>query len=52
LVKLFLIEEFNNLSNIFNASEEELSTIIKNRATNLKKELDSLKEQILVGKKV
>jgi len=50
-VKL-LIDEFNNLSNIFNASEEELAVLLKNRAINLKKELDSLKEQILVGKKL
>jgi|SRR3989344_5858023 len=47
-----LIGEFDNLSNILEANPEEINKILKARTENFKKEMDSLKEQILLGKKV
>jgi diadenylate cyclase len=47
-----LISTFQNLSNILDASEEELSKILKAKAASFKHELSNLKEQILVGKKI
>ena len=45
-----LIDFFGNLNNILNANEIELKRILKNNAENFKKELGSLREQILLGK--
>ncbi|MBM3247317.1 DNA integrity scanning protein DisA [Candidatus Pacearchaeota archaeon] len=47
-----LIAQFSSLSNILDASEEELSKILKAKAASVKHELNNLKEQILVGKKI
>jgi diadenylate cyclase len=47
-----LISNFQNLSNILDASEEELGKILRAKAPSVKHELNNLKEQILVGKKI
>lgn len=47
-----LVNNFKNLEEIFNADEDSLKRIIKNHTESFKKELDSLKEQILMGKKI
>jgi len=47
-----LVNNLKNLEEIFNANEDSLKKIIKNHAESFKKEIDSLKEQILMGKKI
>ncbi len=47
-----LVNDFKNLEEIFNADENSLKRIIKDHLENFKKELDLLKEQILMGKKI
>ena len=50
--KKIVMNNFENFQLILEASEEELSRVLKGRAIGFKKELDGLKEQILLGKKV
>ncbi len=45
-----LIDFFGNLNNILSANEIGLKRILKSNAENFKKELDNLREQILLGK--
>jgi diadenylate cyclase len=47
-----LIKHFKNLDNILNASNESLQKILKDKSDSLKKELGSLREHIMVGKKI
>ncbi len=47
-----LLSNFENLAGIIEASPEELSKILKGKSESFKKELDNLKEQILMGKKI
>jgi len=47
-----LIESFQNLSGIMDASNEQLSNILKAKTESFKKEFENLKEQILMGKKI
>lgn len=47
-----LIETFENLSGILDADQEEIGKILKGKSESFKKELDNLKEQILMGKKI
>ena len=47
-----LMVRFENLYNILEASEEELSKILKGKTESFKRELGNLKDQILVGKRI
>jgi diadenylate cyclase len=47
-----LIITFEDLTGIINANDEELGKILKAKAQSFRKELDLLKEQILMGKKI
>jgi DNA integrity scanning protein DisA with diadenylate cyclase activity len=47
-----LVYDFDSFSSIMEASEEELGKILKAKAASFKKELDNLKEQVLLGKKI
>jgi len=47
-----IIASFDNLSNVMDAEEHELSKILKAKAGSFKRELSNLKEQILVGKNI
>jgi diadenylate cyclase len=47
-----LISRFENFYNVLEADDEELSKILKGKTESFRKELDNLKEQILVGKRV
>jgi len=47
-----LITHLDNFSGVLEASHEELSKILRAKAASFKKELENLKEQILVGKKI
>ncbi len=47
-----LISKFKNLEEIFNIKEENLNLILKDKVVLFKKEIDTLKEQILMGKKI
>jgi len=47
-----LISNFGNLANILEASEEDIGRILKGKAQSFRKELEGLKEQILIGKKI
>jgi DNA integrity scanning protein DisA with diadenylate cyclase activity len=47
-----LVRNFGGLSEIYDASSEQLEALFKNRATQLKEEMDTLREQILSGKVV
>jgi diadenylate cyclase len=47
-----LISNFETLSGIFEAAPEELGRVLKGKSESFKKELDNLKEQILMGKKI
>jgi len=47
-----LIINFENLKNIIDANEQEISKILRAKSASFKKELDIIKEQILMGKKV
>jgi len=47
-----LIGYFENLSNLLDAKDEELRKVLKGKSDSFRKELDNLKEQILMGKKV
>ncbi len=46
-----LIKEFGNLNNLNNADEDSLIRVIGVKSQNFKKEMSSLREQILTGKK-
>jgi len=48
----YLINRFNNLGNILNAAEADLQQVLKTRTNTFKKELENLKEKIMMGKKV
>lgn len=47
-----LISNYENLSNIISASPEEIDKILKGKTESFRKELENLREQILVGKKI
>ncbi len=47
-----LTSYFENISNLLDATDDELRKMLKGRADSFKKEIDGLKEQILMGKKV
>lgn len=47
-----LVGNFDNLSGVLEASEEELSKVLRAKSHSFKKELENLKDQILVGKKI
>jgi diadenylate cyclase len=47
-----LINHFENLSSIIEASEEDLSKVLRGKSQSFKKELENLREQILMGKKI
>jgi len=47
-----LINSLKNLEGVVDADEEILKKILKNHTENFKKEFNSLKEQIMVGKKI
>ncbi len=47
-----LIGYFENFSNLLDARDEELRKVLKGKSDSFKKELDNLKEQILMGKKI
>ena len=47
-----LIQHFDNLAGIIDASEEEVGKVLKAKSASFKKELENLKEQILMGKKI
>jgi len=47
-----LVNRFQNLEQVLDVNEEILKNVLRNKTENFKKELDSLKEQILMGKKI
>jgi len=47
-----LIKALENLDNILSAEPEKLNEILKEKSEGFKKNLESLKEQIMVGKKI
>ena len=47
-----LIKEFNNLDGIIEIDEGELKKLLKNSAEPFKKEINNLREQIMLGKKI
>ncbi len=47
-----LIYHFKNLSNILNANDENLEIVLKHKTESYKKQLETLKEQIMIGKKI
>jgi len=47
-----LIEHFKNLTNILSAEDQDLRHILKNKTESFRKELENLKEQIMLGKKI
>ncbi len=47
-----LINNFKDFEGILNAEESELQKILKNHAEGFKEELNKLREQILIGKKI
>ena len=47
-----LIKYFKNIDGVFNSDKEALERVVKENAENLIKELNVLKEHIMVGKKV
>lgn len=47
-----LIEHFQNLTNILDATDEDLKGILKNKTESFMKELESIKEQIMLGKRI
>ena len=47
-----LISKFNNLEEIFNSDEESLREIFNEDFGDFKKEINNLREQIMVGKKI
>ena len=47
-----LISSFGNLATVLEASEEDIGKILKGKAASFKHELENLKEQIMVGKKI
>ena len=47
-----LIKALGNLDNILSAEPEKLNEILKEKSEGFKKNLESLKEQIMVGKKI
>ncbi|MEK6872268.1 MAG: DNA integrity scanning diadenylate cyclase DisA [Nanoarchaeota archaeon] len=47
-----LISNFNNLEVLFNAEDSQIEKVIGLQSKNFRKEMNQLREQILVGKKV
>ena len=47
-----LIKHFKNLDGIINADMDSLERVLKDKAENLQKELNTLREHIIVGKKI
>lgn len=47
-----LINYFENLGQILNSSIEELRKVLRSKTENFKKELEHIKEQIMLGKKI
>jgi diadenylate cyclase len=47
-----LIKSFKGLNSIINSDQRALQKVLKNRTENFKRELNHLKEQILIGKKI
>jgi diadenylate cyclase len=47
-----IVSSFNNLEEIFSLSEEGIKSILKSRGSGLLKELNTLKDRIMVGKKI
>lgn len=47
-----LIERFENLDNILNSNKEELEEMLGNYAEDFQKEISSLKEQIMMARKI
>jgi diadenylate cyclase len=47
-----LVSNFKNIDNIFNANDEELGRVLRQKVESFKEELKNLKEQIMVGKKI
>jgi diadenylate cyclase len=47
-----LINNFKNLEGVLNAEELELQKVLRNRAESFKEELNKLREQVMVGKKI
>lgn len=47
-----MVSLFKNLGNIMNATEQELQQVLMHKAGSFKKELENLKEQIIMGKKI
>jgi len=45
-----IVNQFKTLSGIFEANPEELESLLKNRASKIKQEIDNLRTQILEGK--
>jgi len=50
--KKALVFRFKTLNNILNTPEEELKKVLKSKATKFKEEIENLKDQIIVGKKI
>ncbi len=48
----YLIKHFKNLDGIFNADYENLWKVLKNEAESFQKELSTIREHIMVGKKI
>ena len=47
-----IVSDFGDLSNILASDTHDFESILKSKAVSFKKELDNLKEQILMGKKI
>ena len=47
-----VIEYFKNLGNLLNANEDDIERILGHKTQSFKKELEHLREQIMMGKKV
>ncbi|MDP1729497.1 MAG: DNA integrity scanning diadenylate cyclase DisA [archaeon] len=47
-----LLGNFENFSNILDANDDELKKVLRGKAESFKKELNNLKEQVLMGKKI
>jgi hypothetical protein len=47
-----LLVNFNDLDEILNADERDLKRVLKKAAEQFKKEMNALREQIMVGKKI
>jgi diadenylate cyclase len=47
-----IIKRFENLEGVLNASEEDLKKVVGNNAVKLQKELSTLREHVMLGKKI